>query len=173
MWLMHLHKLMQNSLIKFYRIFEIHVISLIDNNAKNITYAQLFQRNNEKLRLQNRQSPDLDASSENQGSCMPSSYAYCTRFLHMHACTHVRMYISRVSIALCIILCERRHVFPVCVKLCGVVSQKGGNIGEISAYTNSRRVDLHTYRWFDSPNSSLAPHTYTHVRLHIGTRAIS
>lgn len=38
-----------------------------------------------------------------------------------------------------------------------------GNIGEISAYTNSHRVDLHTYRWFDSPDSSLAPTTHTHI----------
>lgn len=93
----------------------------------------------------------------------------------MHACTHVRIYISRVSIALYIILCERRHVFPVCVKLCGVVSRKGGNIGEISAYTNSHRVDLHTYRWFDSPSLAPTTHTYTHlhIHLHIGTCAIS
>lgn len=49
-------------------------------------------------------------------------------------------------------LCEQRHVFPLVRQPCGAISRirERGNIGAISAYTNSHRVDLHTYRRFGS-----------------------
>lgn len=74
--------------------------------------------------------------------------------------------ISRVLIALCVILCdvcEHRGVFPVCVKLCGFVSiSERENIGAISAYTQI--LDLHTYRRFGmAPTVNTHIHTYRNV----------
>lgn len=95
-------------------------------------------------------------------------------YIYMYACTHSRtdICISRVSIALCVILCERRHVFPVCVKLCGVESRKG----RISArYRRTQILIESTCIHIDGLAAPipawLQRHTHTHI--YIGTYAIS